>query len=194
MIILIEGGLGDGKTLLMCKYLKFDELLGKKIYSNVHLKNIEYEQLNIADFLENEDKHNKLSNATIGIDELTVFLDCRASSRKSNVYLSYLILQSRKRNLNIYATTQDINMVDKRVVKYTSILIIANRVYNAIELENGDVFKEEVKELRHYTVVDLRKARQPKFNSFVMDIRPYFKYYDTNEIIEPIDSYAKKKK
>ena len=103
MIIGIEGFLGDGKTIYMVRCLLKDYLNGRKIYANFKLNNIKYEKLNIQDFLDSTNSE-KFHNCTIGIDEITLFMDCRRSSRKENIAISTLLRQSRKRSLDIYYT------------------------------------------------------------------------------------------
>lgn len=56
-----------------------------------------------------------LQNCIIAIDELQVLLDSRNSSSDVNQLLSYFFLQSRKRNVYIYFTTQFLDQVEKRI-------------------------------------------------------------------------------
>lgn len=180
MIIGIEGFLGDGKTVLMVRYLKKDYLKGRKIYANFKLNNIEYDKLNINDFL-NTESSNKFKNCTIGIDEITLFMDCRRSSRKENIAISTLLRQSRKRSLDIYYTCQNLDETDLRLVRYTSIFIIAQRCY----IKNSDGKTKELENMRHYTIIDSRKRRD-NVTRFNLDISKYYNDYDTDEIIESI--------
>lgn len=168
MIIGIDGGLGSGKTLLMTRYLIKDSLRGNKIMANFGLKGIDYTSLNITDLLQ---KKANLKNVSVGIDELTVFADCRRAM--SNTIFSYFILQTRKRNVCLYFTTQDFAMVDKRVIRHTYILIHCEKIAN-------------YPEHRRFSIVDRRDDYFAEPVSFTMNITPYFKHFDTNEIIEPI--------
>lgn len=184
MLIGIEGFLGDGKTIGMVRYLKNDYFKGRKVYANFVLEKIPYTYFNIDEFLSNEN-NDKLTNATIGIDEITTIMDCRLSGSKSNIAFGYLVLQSRKRNVDIYYTTQDLDLVDyKRLIKYTQIFIIAQRVYEKIELEDYTFIEKEVKNWRNYTIVDERQ-RKENIVSFNLDISPYYNDYNTDEIIRP---------
>jgi len=173
MIIGFEGGLGTGKTIGMVRYLKKDEAQGNDLFINFGMKDTYYNKLNVTEIMENEN----LQNVSIGIDEITVFLDCRKSMSKMNRMLSYFILQTRKRNVNMYYTTQDFGMVDLRLIRHTSIQIFCENVYN----DDNDL----IPNVKKYSMLDLRDKRNLSFTNFYLDISPYYKYYDTNEIILP---------
>jgi len=174
LIIGFEGGLGSGKTIGMVRYLHKDHANGKKIFANFGLRGIDYESLNVLNIMENKN----LNNVSIGIDEITVFMDCRTSMKKLNRLLSYFILQTRKRNCDLYFTTQDFGMCDKRLLKYCDIQILCKQSYD----ENGN----EVEHARHYTIIDVRdKNKKPTITRFHLDISVYYSYYDTNEVIMP---------
>jgi len=172
MIIGFEGGLGSGKTIGAVRYVVKDYGNGHKVYSNCGLRGIDYEFLNVLEIMENPD----LQNVSVFIDEITVFLDCRRSSSKMNRIISYFILQSRKRNVNLYYTTQSFGMIDKRLLEHTNFQIIASKVYNdGLEIEG----------FRKYSIIDCRDLNNIKIKRIYLDIKPYYKFYDTNEVIMP---------
>lgn len=176
MIIGLEGGMGSGKTIMMVRYLLKDFANGHKIFSNFGLRHIDYEFLNIHDLMED----NNLQNLSVGIDEITVFLDCRKSSSKMNRYISYFVLQTRKRNVNLYYTTQSFRMIDKRLLEHTEFQIVCSKIYN----EYGN----EIDGVRRYAILDLRDItdiRNIKIKRLKLDITPYYDFYDTNEVILP---------
>ena len=177
MLIGIQGGLGTGKTVLLTKYLLTDYYKGYSIYANFKLFNIDYTNLNIEEMLENEQKEVKLTNATLGIDEITVFADCRLSASKMNRWISYLVLQSRKRSVDLYYTTQNFSMIDKRILSHTHIQIIAQSLYD----KQGEV----IHHFKKYSVIDARDIANMRIDRFLLDIRPYYDFYDTDEIIKP---------
>jgi len=181
MIVGIEGGLGSGKTLLMVRYLVKDSLQDKPIFANFGLKRIKYNPLDIMDILKMDKEEVNLTNMSIAIDEITVFADCRASMSKMNKLISYFILQTRKRNVTFYYTTQDITMVDKRLEHHTDIRVCAEKIYH----KNKKKETVELENYRKYMIIDLRNHRKPIWNTFVLDISKYFNFYDTDEIILP---------
>lgn len=176
MLICIEGGLGSGKTIMLVRYLYKDYLKNKNIIANLKLNNMKYSSINFKDLLANNETL-EFNNSTIGIDEITVFIDCRTSISKRNKIFSYFVLQSRKRDVNVYFTTQDIGMLDFRVVDHTEIIILCEKIYN----ENNN----ELAHYRKYTIIDLRNKRKPHLTTFIMNISKYYHLYDTNQIIEP---------
>ena len=111
MILGFIGKMGSGKTLSMTKYAKeyFDQ--GCKIYSNYNL-NFKHEKIDIKKLLTMDDD---LQNAVILLDEIHIFIDSRESMRKKNRLISYFITQSRKRNLILMFTTQQMHQIDKRL-------------------------------------------------------------------------------
>lgn len=180
MIILIEGvsgaeNLGSGKTLYLIRNLVTDYLNGRKIFCNIKINGIEYTQFFIEDCLD-EEKTDLFRNATIGIDEITMFMDCRHSMQ--NTFLSYIFLQSRKRHLDFYLTTQDYTMLDGRLLPYIAIHVILELIFD----ENNN----PIKDYRKVTVIDLRNRLNIISNSFIMEITQWFKYYDTDEIVKSL--------
>lgn len=172
--------MGSGKTLYMIRNLVNDYHNGKRILCNININGIEYERLFLEDFLD-ETKTDTFRNATIGIDEITVFMDCRHSMQ--NTFMSYMFLQSRKRNLNFYLTTQDYTMLDNRLLPYIAIHVIMECLF--------DQNNEPLKNHRLVTIIDLRNKYKITENTFVMNISQWFKYYDTNEIVKSL--YRSKK-
>ena len=180
MLIGIEGNVGTGKTLYLVRCLKKDHDNGRPIYTNLKLKNIPYKPFDIDKFLSGE-SDKELYNATIGIDEITVYMDCRVSSSKHNLLMGYLVLQSRKRDIDIYYTTQSLDLVDyKRLVKYTNYIV------------SCDKFEDE--KLENYRKYQFFDVYHETSTEKAMDITPYYKYYDTNQIIEPMVKWKKEKK
>lgn len=183
MLIGIEGDIGSGKTVYAVRCAKIDNDNDKKIFTNLILSDIDYENFDINEFLSNDNNYrDKIKNATVILDEITVYMDCRLSGSKQNLLMGYLVLQSRKRNINIYYTTQSLDLVDfKRLVKYTNIIVYAQEIY--IRNNNNEI--ESLKNYRNYTIADMRKHRD-NITQIKMKISPYYKYYDTDQIIEPL--------
>ena len=177
MIIGIEGGLGSGKTILMTRYLVKDYLKGKKIYTNYHLKEIDYELIDMSRILDMHKNGFNLNECSLGVDEITVFADCRRSGSVMNRLISYMILQSRKRNVDFYFTTQNLSMVDLRLVQYMDVQVICEKVRD----KDGKVIDGFSK----YRVFDLRDVHNLTINRFVLDISKYYRFYDTREVILP---------
>jgi len=177
MIIGIEGSIGSGKTIAMVRYLYKDRYeLKNRVLANFGLK-FKHEPLDVLKILEMNEQKKQFDNVSIGIDEITVFADCRRSQSKMNLLISYFILQTRKRNVQLYYTTQDIGMVDIRLFKHTDIIVICDFIYDENE--------QQVTDWRRYAVIDVRNKRQTKITRFNMNISKYYDLYDTKEVILP---------
>lgn len=187
MIVGIEGFMGDGKTIYMVRNALIDYLNNRKLFLNFKMNGIEYSHLLVSDFL-NTENASKYKNASLFIDEITLFMDCRRSSRKENVAISTLLRQSRKRSICIYYSAQNLDELDLRLIRYTSIFVIAERVYRADE--KG--IMKELEDYRQYTIIDTRQ-RQENRTTILLNISPYYKYYDTDEIIASIYESKPKK-
>jgi len=173
----------------MVRCAKIDFQNKRKIYSNMGLFGIEYFPLVIEDFLDKKSS-DKFKNCHILIDEITLFMDCRRRHRKENIALSTLLRQSRKRSVTIYYTCQSLDETDLRLIRYTSIFVIAQRCYIR-KVINGKEIIEELEDYRQYTIIDSRK-RKENLTRINLNISKYYPYYDTDEIIESI--YQEKKK
>lgn len=175
MIIGIEGAIGSGKTIQMVRLLKKDSEAGNDTLTN--FKTTFSKPLNVLDILEKNKTHENINNVSVGIDEITVFMDCRRSSSKMNLLLSYFVLQTRKKNVQLYYTTQDLNMIDIRLFKHTDVVVFCDFIYN-----DEDVL---VDNWRKYTIIDFRDRRKPKIVKYKLKISPYYDLYDTKEVIMP---------
>lgn len=187
MIIGIEGDLGTGKTIMMVRYLYKDFIQLKNVVM-CNMIGLQFGEIIDIPKIMQFDRYKKvkdidvskmpnINNVSIGIDEITVFMDCRRSMSKMNLLLSYFILQTRKRNVHLYYTTQDVDMVDSRLFKYTNMFVFCEYIYD----ENGEV----IDDWRNYFIVDRRRKRKWATNSFNMNISKYYELYDTNERILP---------
>jgi len=167
MVTGIFGGLGSGKTLLASIIGINSHNKGQKVYANYDLRYAE--KVNPIELLEFE-----LENCSLILDEANTILDSRLNSN-ANRLLGYFILQSRKRNVNIYYTAQISGSVDLRMRLVTNRPIYAEKIdggfrykiYKNIELDTSVTF-----------ILPLKKAL------------PFFDLYDTSEVIYPIDVYA----
>lgn len=168
----IIGGLGSGKTLLMT-YLGYH--MSRTIYSNYKLNFTNYRALDLLDLL------NLPNNINVFLDELTAWLDSRVSAKATNRYLSYIFLQSRKMNTDIYATCQLFGSVDLRFRELSDVIIECEAVN---EMKYNDMI---VPEFFVYRIYDRNKGSFSVKKLMYSDALPIFEMYNTYEIVEPID-------
>lgn len=185
-IVGLEGGLGSGKTIMEVRYLVKDYLKGIPIHANFKLKKIDYEPLDVMKILEMDKEKININSLSLAIDEITVFMDCRTSMKKMNRFISYFILQTRKRNVTMYYTTQDFNYTDLRLANHTDIRIFCEKIKATEDTPRSEVdIKGFYKHWRKYIIYDLRDLRNITVRKFKMNISKYYDYYDTNEVILP---------
>lgn len=112
MIHVFIGNLGSGKTLSMVYHGYKEFLKGRKIYSNFNL-DFEHEKLTFKMIKDYVKTSNQLKNCVLLLDELHILIDSRSSFK--NKLLTYFILQTRKRGVDLYGTTQFFGQVDVRL-------------------------------------------------------------------------------
>lgn len=114
MLTSLEGVQGTGKTT-MAVALAYDEWKknGTKVISNLHL-NFPYTHFNIEWFLENLTTH-EMEDCTLILDEMYQIADSRSSATKLNKLMTYFIVQTRKRGVDVYLCTHHIGNIDLRV-------------------------------------------------------------------------------
>lgn len=201
MIIVLVGGIGSGKTISAVR-----EIIKSKNYpiTNFKLKKYKYHRLKYTDIITEtiktglDDKQRKIkvvnwafwdnirkkhSNFSIYLDEAHNIINSRNSMSKDNILLSKWVSQIRKvlsdsPYNHLYVVTQhsrkiDINFRDlTQIVISCSCIKYKNHTYIIQKFFNG---------FDNY----LRNAHKAKayFNA-----DPYFKYYDTMEMVTFDDS------
>lgn len=117
MLIAIIGDLGSGKTLTLT-YLAWVGTQQKiPVYSNYNLA-----------FKHRKLKHprdlGECGSGLVALDEAWLWADARIAMSKVNRFISLVILQSRKRNLNIAFTTQTFRQIDVRIRNITDLYFL----------------------------------------------------------------------
>ena len=172
VIVIYLGRRGAGKTTTMVKDAYIEYMRGRRVISNM-------ESLTFGEYMSNEDivkinKQSDIENAVLLIDEMQIFFDSRRSMKKSNLDFSNFVQQTRKRNIDIYGTTQFSNAVEKRVRDHTDITVRPQF------LKNYNLFKviyydETAKEDLFFTEAVKREI--------VFEPKQVFNLFDTNEKI-----------
>ena len=167
-LIIVTGGLGSGKTNLVTANALDKSKKGFDIWSNYSIMCENYHYLTPIDLLKVK------KNSVIGIDEAYNWLESRTSSKGTARYLSYILYQSRKRNLEIWLTCQMISSIDVRFRTMADIIVGASK--------KADGFRYEffIASDKGY------KKRIMKIPMYVAE-KEIWPFYDTNEIIDPLD-------
>ena len=135
-----------------------------KIVSNYKIDIPNYEEFNISKFI-----NKKYSNCIILLDEGYVYLDSRLSMSQKNLLISYVLFQSRKKNVEIFMSMQLRSTIDIRFRSLTDFHVIA-------ELKT-DGFK--------YTLFNPNCLNEWTTSYLTFEkALPFMQIYDTNEVIE----------
>lgn len=177
------GPMGSGKTMfatmfVMTRYCS--EKIGgqyEEAYSNIRMNSPNpkrpVKMLTKAEF---KDLQNK-RNALVVMDEAYLWLDSRRSSSNTNLGLTYLILQSRKRGFDIYYTAQLMSSIDKRLFDNTNYLAMCMK--GKTGLNCVWVWRDLFGQRKIY-----RRYHIPYEGGTQFAPVPFWgKFYDTNEIV-----------
>jgi hypothetical protein len=173
MIIGYVGDMGSGKTLSMVKMAYSLYSKGYTIFSNFRL-NFPFQYFSLDEILGYAENDTNFINTVFLVDEAHIFMDSRASMTKRNLILSYFILQTRKKNVWLFFTTQYYHQIDKRLrASSNAIVECSSKV-----LDNGSMYV--------LNVFNIMKSNKIVTKNFAFYGNKYFDLFNTNEIIRPI--------
>lgn len=172
MIFSMEGILGKGKTISLVFMMLLYKVFGYQVASNVTLNHIGpyYHLQSPVDFYLYKDSRPSF----FLFDEIVKFADSRESTSKVNKFSNEIAGISRKKDYIIGYSQQVHTMADKRLREITDYYCF---------LENNNDFIT-------VTFID----REGVGKRWTFDGRYFFKYYDTNEVIEQSDRLFRAKK
>lgn len=110
VLFMICGELGSGKTLALT-YLAWSNYMKKQkdLFSNYRLFGMKHTEV----------KHigqiNEMHSGFFAGDELWLWLDSRTSRSQKNKVVADILLKSRKRDLTIAYTSQNVHQMDRRI-------------------------------------------------------------------------------
>jgi len=164
MLTIILGDLGSGKTLFMTIIAYKSKY--KTIYSNYTLK---IPKKKVKKFTTEILFDENLKNCLVLIDEVYTLVDARNFQTSLNKIMSYILFQSRKKNLDIYVTAQLLSTIEKRF------RLMANYLVQCENIINGFL----------YTLTDLYSMTSKQIFLPLKIAKKFYRYYDTNELIRP---------
>lgn len=185
MIILFIGTVGSGKTLSMTWELYQYYCQGYQIYTNYRLKFPKLpgckEPILLTKKLFDKmikEKH-QLQNAVLGLDEIHIWIDSRGSMEKKRKGITYFILQTRKRNVRLLASTQHPHQVDKRLRDSVDILSHCRNLTNQSSIVKDPKIKTYIMQ---ESVFQWKEGMKPKGR--ILFANPIYPLFDTTEMID----------
>jgi len=182
MIHLILGRQGGGKTILAVAKAYEKYLEGKTIYSNVAL-NFPYQQIKYKDIV-----NCKLNNGIVLLDEIHLLLPARNSmSKTSREICDGFLSMVRKKNLEIYGTTQTERKVDVRFREETDYYYKVKKfVFNArtkkwIEVLHNQDFSKDIPVIIQAEVLETFNDNTACISIIA---NKYYTMFDTLQIIK----------
>jgi hypothetical protein len=173
----ITGNLGSGKTLIMSVLAYSDWCAdGREVFSNYRLS-FPFKFLSMRILKELFSKKS-MRVADFVIDEMQIFMDSRNSGSERNKLMSYWILQTRKRKVNLLYTTQFYGQVDIRLRNATATRVecVNFGTYENPDLEFTISKRAELNDELYFLPIKRFRLSDPK---------KFFELYDTNELIDP---------
>lgn len=187
----------SGKTSLAVWMALQSWALGKKVYANfpLYFGSRTYDDGTTVDTLAPFGLHpdgcesphlldmgvlltKDLKSCEVFIDEAHSWFDCRDSPSLGNRVMSWFLLQSGKRDINIYYIAHDPNMLDKRIVRNLKMQFFCEWV--------GDIKHPQPHDHIHVYMVARNIAQVPPISEFLVYPRPLYDMFDTNKLV-PLD-------
>lgn len=167
------GPQGSGKTALATKIV-VDYHNNRKIYANYKIKGLDYEHIDpLAIFTIIKDNPTYFNNSIIVIDELHVFFNAYDFFKDHVRQIVGFFSQLRKRNILLVATVQYFKRIPITIREQTKLIF---------DVSN---YKDQSKKFYlNVSRVDGYYQEPIIQNVLIKDLPNYFKYYDTNYIIE----------
>jgi hypothetical protein len=165
---IILGLRGSGKNLLLTLVVLNSAL---DTHSNTKFKSKKYKPLTLFSLF------NLPNDCNVIIDEAYSWIESRASQQYVNKYLSYINFQLRKTNRDIFITAQDEMSIDVRFRRIWDYCITCERK------NNGNLDKDKW-DFQYRLYINANKFVSPPMILSYERAKLYFKYFDTNEIID----------
>jgi len=166
-IVALIGDRGGGKTVTMTAIGKMLKEQGFTIFANYTLIDTDYQHIEFNDIV---DFPEYLHDGVILIDEAHIGTDAYAFFTKRVQEITKFATQTRKRRLIFIFATQVFTQTAKRLRNLTNYIVYCNTT------DFADVFELRV----HNREVE----NQGYIKTLYLHGAPFYKYYDTNEIIE----------
>ena len=184
-IVAVVGDMGSGKTCFMTYLAYLDHMNDRKVIANYHLK-FPYEFMPFKKMMELPDD---IYRASLFADEIHMLADSRSIWKAGNKALTKLATQIRKRKCILYYTTQNMKQVDVRLRRVTDQWISCQPYGDPVRFVDGQP------EYHYFRITVFNNQFEPPTSEKIFHGQPYFKFYDTEEIIDdPHDEIEEEQK
>ena len=171
MLWIILGDYGSGKTL----FLVLQGFSSKRdVWGNFYLDLDRYTQIEPMDF------RNLGSRKLVLLDEMQTWLESRVSMSFLNLYVTNIIDQTDKRDVDVFGTAHLFGSVDRRFRENVHRIVRCERVG---KLPLGRTRKEDFRDFR-FRIMNTYTGKIIKKRLKYSKAIKYFPKYSTSEIIE----------
>lgn len=195
-VTVVTGGKGQGKTLLMTAYGMDFLSKGGKVWANYKIEGSWHKKFYQALPLDMNALYSfseDIVNGLVIIDEMQYFADSRFSQSLTNTLLNYIIMQIRKRDLNLIYSVKFFPWADKRIRLETDVEITTQDMSffphdDDVEGSNrGERFLLKFRDLSGaMTGVSYYSSGQEY--EWVFQGKRFHKYYNTKDTISVFDA------
>ncbi len=169
-ICAVLGPRGSGKTLMLTAIADNAHSIGFNVFTNFTLKGIPHTKLKGKEI---EAKANEIKNGVLLIDEMHEVSDSYDPFAATPKQVATFAAQSRKRQITIFYSAQDLMQVAVRMRRLTDLVV---EMY-ANEHKGYHDYRIMTKDMPHEVIKDFSTLYGA----------PFFDKYDTNEIITEDD-------
>ena len=183
------GQQGSGKSALITKFLADNkDKYNGRIFSNYTLFDIDYipttfdpqierdkDKLDILEKLKEDPTY--FNNSIMTFDEIHIYFDSRDFMKENHRIVQTFFSQLRKRNILLLATSQARLDIDIKLRRQCLNIFYMEQIGHDPNFD-GDIFVVETHAVTGQGYFTELKSK------YKLNLQPYFKYYDTNEIIE----------
>jgi hypothetical protein len=167
--------LGNGKTMAMTWFGYEDYLEGRKVLSNYKTSFTEMATVeNMVEMFNTTD----LQDITFLIDEIHVVFDSLGHKQNKTRLITNMITQTRKRNVDLYFTTQRWKNVHTRLRSMTAYVLQPIKVHP----ESGRVCNQDSCKAEHEIIITCVLPRKP-WPLKILNCEAVGGLYNSNQII-----------
>jgi len=193
-VVGLTGAMSSGKTVTSISLLKYYHDQGKRIISNHKLRGIPHKYLNSEDFvkfiIENYNNQAKIEdnffNSVVFIDEARGLYSARRSmTNLAEITTSFIFMLSKLSCDFLYTTQLLQSQIDLQLRSITTHLLECERVNSKGFPYHGDRIGDEPVfiRIRLWRPSLINKGWTTSNKFYYFDPSPYYKYYNTREIL-----------